>query len=360
MKSILTINPGSTTTKVAVFHDERAVKEISLSHDLEELKQYEDISDQKPMRERAIVAWLTNEGVSLTDLDIIISRGGLVRPIPTGTYEVTDQMIEDLRVGYSGIHASNLGAQIAQDLARRAGIRAYITDPVACDEMDDVARISGLPELTRRSNAHYLNIKAVGRRVCQEKGLDPLKDNLIICHLGGGISVVPSRAGRIVDSNNANEGGPFSPERAGTLPVADLVRLAFSGSFTEKELLKQIIGRGGLMGYLGTNDGRRVEERIAAGDAQAALIYEAMGYQIAKEVGACAAVLCGEVRAIILTGGLAYSKALTEEIRRRTSFIAPLFVEPGEDEMKALAEAGLRILMHEEEAKDYDKEALQR
>ncbi|MFB0959475.1 MAG: butyrate kinase [Clostridiaceae bacterium] len=357
MSLILTINPGSTSTKVAVFQDEVVAHEISLSHSMEELKQYDDISDQKPMREAAIQDWLKSIGIAPQDLDIIVSRGGLVRPIPTGTYEVTDLMIEDLKAGYSGIHASNLGAQIARDLAKAGGIQAYIADPVASDEMEPVARLSGLPEITRRSNSHYLNMKSVTRRVCKEKGFDFQKDNFIICHLGGGISVAPQQAGRVIDTNNANESGPFSPERAGSLPVGDLVKLAFSGKYTEKELLKKIIGVGGLMGYLKTNDGRNVEAMIAAGDHTAELIFRAMGYQIAKEIGASAAVLAGDVRAVILTGGLAYSKRLIETIREYAGFIAPFIVEPGEDEMKSLAEAGLRILRKEETAKNYDLEA---
>lgn len=359
MSLILTINPGSTSTKVAVFQDESAAHEISLTHTTEELKQYDDISDQKPMREKAVLDWLAKTGIALKDLDVIVSRGGLVRPIPTGTYEITDQMIEDLKAGYSGVHASNLGAQIARDLAAKAGIRAYIADPVASDEMEEVARLSGLPEIQRRSNSHYLNMKSVTRRVCRENGFDMARENFIICHLGGGISVAPQQRGRIVDTNNANESGPFSPERAGGLPVADVVKMAYSGEYTEKELQKKIIGKGGLMAYLGTNDGREAEAMIEAGDEKADLIFTAMGYQIAKEIGACAAVLCGEVKAVILTGGLAYSNRLINIIRDHAGFVAPFIVEPGEDEMKSLAEAGLRILRAQETPKQYDEEAKQ-
>ncbi|NLB23346.1 MAG: butyrate kinase [Clostridium sp.] len=358
MNMILTINPGSTSTKVAIFNGETLAHEVFLSHSREELKQYEDISDQKPMREQAISQWLTEIGVALEDLDIIVSRGGLVRPIPTGTYEITDLMIEDLKNGYSGIHASNLGGQIAKDLAEKAGVKAYIADPVASDELEDVARISGLPEIVRRSNSHYLNMKSVTRRVCSEHSFDMETDNFIICHLGGGISVAPQKAGMVIDTNNANESGPFSPERAGGLPVVDLIKMAYSGEYQERELMKKIIGHGGLMGYLDTNDGRQVEQMIDSGDERAALIYRAMGYQIAKEIGSSAAVLAGNVKAIILTGGLAYSKRLIEIIREFAGFVAPFIVEPGEDEMKSLAEAGLRILNKEEEARNYDQEAV--
>lgn len=360
MSLILTINPGSTTTKLAIFKAGQVFHEISLLHDMEELKKYDDISDQKPMREAAIFDWLTRIGFDCKDLDVIVSRGGLVRPIPTGIYEVTDQMIEDLKAGYSGIHASNLGAQIARDMARSVGIRAYIVDPVASDEMEDVARLTGLPEISNRSNAHYLNMKSVTRRVCRENGWDMDRENFIICHLGGGISVAAQRAGRIIDTNNANESGPFSPERSGSLPVADLVKLAYSGKYNMKELMKKMIGNGGLMGYLGTNDGRKVGEMIEAGDEHARLIFEAMGYQIAKEIGSKAAVLAGEVKAVILTGGLAYSGRLMELIRDYAGFVAPFVIEAGEDEMRSLMEAGERILNGEESPKNYDVEAFRK
>lgn len=360
MSLILTINPGSTTTKLAIFKDGEVFREITLNHDLDELKKYDDISDQKPMREQAIKNWLSEIQFDIRELDVIISRGGLVRPIPTGIYEVTDRMIEDLKAGFSGIHASNLGAQIARDMARSAGIRAYISDPVASDEMEGIARLTGLPEITNRSNAHYLNMKSVTRRVCREKGWDMNKENFVICHLGGGISVAAQKAGRIIDTNNANETGPFSPERAGSLPVADLVKLAYSGKYTEKELLKKMIGQGGLMGYLGTNDGRKVMEMIQSGNEHARLIFEAMGYQIAKEIGSKAAVLCGDVKAVILTGGLAYSKWLMDVIREYAGFAAPFVIEPGEDEMKSLMEAGERILSGEEAPKNYDVEAFKK
>lgn len=360
MSLILTINPGSTTTKLAIFKDGVAYHEITLLHDMAQLKKFEDISDQKPMRVKAITDWLADIKFNTKDLEIIVSRGGLVRPIPTGTYAVTDQMIEDLKAGYSGIHASNLGAQIAQDMAAAAGIKAYIADPVASDEMADVARLTGLPEISNRSNSHYLNIKSVTRRVCRERGFDMDQDNLIICHLGGGISVVAQQAGRIIDTNNANESGPFSPERAGSVPVGDLVKMAYSGEYSHKELLKKLIGNGGLMGYLETNDGRHVEQMIGAGDERAKLIFEAMGYQIAKEIGSKAAVLSGDVKAVILTGGLAYSKRLVDLITDYAGFIAPFVVEPGEDEMRSLMEAGQRILSGDETPKNYDVEAFRK
>lgn len=357
MYHLLTINPGSTSTKVAIYEDERVLHEVSLAHDMEELKQYREISDQKPMRTKAIEDWMREVGFDENGLDIIVSRGGLVRPVPTGSYEINQQMIEDLKNGYSGIHASNLGGQIAMDLAERIGIKAYITDPVACDEMEDVARITGFPEITRRSNSHYLNMKAVTRRVCRERGFAMEVDNFVICHLGGGITVAPQKAGRIIDTNNAAEMGPFSPDRSGTLPVGALADLCFSGRYTRAEMLAKINGQAGLMGYLHSNDGRKIEERILKGDQYAEFIMEAMAYQIAKEIGAAAAVLHGEVKAVIITGGLAYSQRLINWIKDRTAWIAEIIVEAGEDEMRALNESGLRILRGIEAVKDYDREA---
>lgn len=357
MYYILNINPGSTSTKVAVFEDEKVLHEVSILHDLEELKKFQDINDQKEMRTEAIENWLKSVGFDEKDLDIIVSRGGLIRPIPTGSYEIVPAMIEDLKAGFSGVHASNLGGQIAYDMAKKLGIKAYITDPVASDEMEDVARITGLVEITRRSNSHYLNMKAVTRRVCKEKGFDMENDNFVICHLGGGITVAPQKKGRIVDTNNAAEMGPFSPDRTGTLPVWALAQICYSGKYTQREVLKMINGQGGLMGYLGTNDGRKIESMIESGDEKAKFIMEAMGYQIAKEIGSSAAVLGGDVKAIILTGGLAYSKRLMKTITDMSEWIAPCIIEPGEDEMRALNESGLRILRGEGIVKDYNLEA---
>lgn len=356
MYYILSINPGSTSTKIAVYEDEKLLHQENIAHSKEEIDKYPTLIDQKPMRKERILDYLKSVNFDVKKINVVVGRGGLVRPIPTGTYEVTENLKKDLIIGYTGTHASNLGGLLADEIAKEIGVKAYITDPVACDEMDDVARISGLPMITRRSNGHYLNTKAVLRRVVKENGFD-LKDNFIVCHLGGGISITPNKEGRVVDINNALEGGPFSPDRAGTLPVGDLAALAFSGKYTEKELLKLIQGNGGLMAYLGTNDGREVTKRIEEGDEKAKLIFEAMAYQISKEVGMCAAVLHGKVKAIILTGGLAYGKLLDDLITERVKFIAPVIVMPGEDEMLALSEAGLRILRGEEKSKDYDQEA---
>lgn len=355
---ILAINPGSTSTKVAIFKGNENLIQKNISHSAEELAKFEKIADQYEFRKNAILEWIKEEGFELSQFIAVVGRGGLLRPMPSGTYLVTDKMIEDLKIGYQGEHASNLGGIIAKSIADSQGINAYIVDPVAVDEFEDIARISGLPEIPRRSLVHALNIKAVSRRVAKKlnKKLDEV--NFIVAHLGGGISVAPLKNGKIVDVNNANEGGPFSPERCGGVPVGDLVKIAFSGKYTYKELKKKMVGQGGLVGYLGTNDAREVVKRINEGDEYAKLIFEAMAYQIAKEIGACAAVLCGKVDRIILTGGLAHSNLLNELIIDRVKFIADVEVVSGEDEMLALAEGAFRVVNGEEEAKIYEKEVV--
>jgi butyrate kinase len=276
--------------------------------------------------------------------------------MPSGTYKVTDAMIEDLKIGVQGEHASNLGGIIAKSIADLEGIDAFIVDPVAVDEFDDVARISGMPEITRRSLLHALNVRAVAHNLAKEKGKKPHELNLVVAHLGGGISVVPMRKGKMVDANNANEMGPFSPERTGGLPVGDIVKMCFSGKYTYQEVKKKMRGKGGLVAYLGTNDAREVEKMINEGDKKAKLVYEAMGYQIGKEIGAMATVLNGDIDAIILTGGIAHSKMLTDYVKEMVEFIAPVVLMPGEDEMWALNQGVLRVFSGEEEAKIYENE----
>ncbi len=353
---ILVINPGSTSTKIALFNNEEAMAVESLSHSPEEIKSFETIYDQKDMRTKVILEWLDKQSIAKEELRAIVGRGGLLRPMPGGTYEVTDKMIEDLKIGYQGQHASNLGGIIAKAIAEDLNIPAYIVDPVAVDEIYDVARISGMPDIPRRSLVHALNIKAVTRNVCSRIGKDFNNSSYVVAHLGGGISVAPIIDGRIVDNNNANEDGPFSPERAGGLPVGDMVKLAYSKKYTHKELKKRIVGEAGFVGYLGTNDGRKVDELIEKGDKKAELILRAMAYQIAKEIGAMATVLCGKLDAIILTGGLAYNKKLTAWIEEYVSFIAPVEIVPGENEMQALAEGALRAVKGEEKVKIYEEE----
>ena len=353
---ILVINPGSTSTKVALFKEGQSVKQKNLSHPNEELEKFERIADQYDYRKDIILNWLKEEGTDLPSLAAVVGRGGLLRSIPSGTYKVTEAMIEDLRIGVQGEHASNLGGIIAKSIGDSQGIPSFIVDPVAVDEFEDVSRISGMPELPRKSLVHALNIKAVARKAAKDMGKTLDDINLVMAHLGGGISIAPMKKGRIIDVNNASDGGPFSPDRTGTLPVGDIIRMCFSGKYTLGEMKKKISGKGGLIAYLGTNDARDVEKMIANGDKKADLIYDAMAYQISKEIGAVAAVLKGDVQAVVLTGGLAYSELLCERIEKRVKFIAPFMVYPGEDEMLALAEGAFRVLASEEKPKIYEEE----
>jgi butyrate kinase len=353
---ILTINPGSTSTKVAVFEGTRRIKQSNLSHSTEELDRIGSIADQYQYRLEVILDWLQKEQIDIEKLDAVAGRGGLLRPIPGGTYIVTQAMIDDLRNAVVSEHASNLGAMLAKGIADKAGKPSFIVDPVAVDELDEVARISGVPEIERRSLSHALNIKAVAHRLARDVNRPISELRLIIAHLGGGISIAPLLEGRIIDVNGANDMGPFSPERAGGLPTAAVVKLAFSGKYTYQELKKKVIGKAGLVGYLGTNDARDVEKMIEQEDKKAEFIFKAMAYQIAKEIGGMATVLSGRVDYTVLTGGLAHSNMLVDMIRNMVNFIAPIKVYAGEDEMQALAEGALRVLRGEEKAKIYEHE----
>ena len=351
---ILTINPGSTSTKIAIFDDEKLVIEETLRHSAEEIGKFEKLFDQYEFRKNIILEILNEKGINITKLNAVVGRGGLLKPISGGTYGVNEKMIDDLKVGVLGEHASNLGGVIANEIASQLNIPAFIVDPVVVDEMDEIARVSGMPELERKSIFHALNQKAVARRASQELGKSYDKLNFIVAHLGGGISVGTHKKGRVVDVNNALDGeGPFSPERTGGLPVGDLAKMCFSGKYTLEDIKKKIKGNGGLVAYLDTNDGREVVKMIENGDKNAELIYKAMAYQVAKEIGSCAAVLEGEVDGIILTGGIAYDKDFVNWVSDRVSFITKVFVYPGEDELIALAQGGLRVLRGEEEAKIY-------
>ena len=351
---ILTINPGSTSTKIAIFDDEKLVIEETLRHSAEEIGKFEKLFGQYEFRKNIILEILNEKGINITKLNAVVGRGGLLKPISGGTYGVNEKMIDDLKVGVLGEHASNLGGVIANEIASQLNIPAFIVDPVVVDEMDEIARISGMPELERKSIFHALNQKAVARRASQELGKSYDKLNFIVAHLGGGISVGAHKKGRVVDVNNALDGeGPFSPERTGGLPVGDLAKMCFSGKYTLEDIKKKIKGNGGLVAYLDTNDGREVVKMIENGDKNAELIYKAMAYQVAKEIGSCAAVLEGEVDGIILTGGIAYDKDFVNWVSDRVSFITKVFVYPGEDELIALAQGGLRVLRGEEEAKIY-------
>ncbi len=353
---ILAINPGSTSTKVAIFNGEENVIQKNLDHSPEELEKFVKVSDQFEYRKNIILNWIKEEGYETLQLKAVVGRGGLLKSMPGGTYLVTDPMIEDLKIGVQGEHASNLGGIIAKSIADVAGVEAYIVDPVAVDEFEDIARISGIVEIQRKSLVHALNVKAVAHKVANDMKRNLSDLNLVMAHLGGGITIAPFKQGKIIDANNANEMGPFSPERTGGLPVGDLVKLCFSGKYTLAEMKKKISGKGGLVAYLGTNDAREVEKMIGNGDKRAKLVYEAMAYQISKEIGAVSTVLKGKVDAIVLTGGMAYSKILTEYIKECVEFIAPVIVQAGEDEMWALNEGVNRVFSGQEKAKIYEVE----
>lgn len=351
---ILALNPGSTSTKIAVFRNEEQVMEKVLRHSAEELAPFARVKDQLGFRKKVIEDALTESGAELSDFDAVVGRGGLLRPMAGGTYAINEKMIEDLNAGVSGEHASNLGGVLAKDLAGEK-IPSYIVDPVVVDEMEDIARISGLPEIERTSIFHALNQKATARRAAGEIGRSYEDLNIIVAHLGGGISVGAHKKGKVIDVANALHGeGPFSPERSGGLIADDLVKMCYSGKYTLEEMRKKLKGRGGIVAYLGTTDAREVEAMIEAGDQKAKLIYEAMAYQVSKEIGACAAVLSGEVDLIVLTGGIAYSVMMTDWIKQRVGFIAEVKIYAGEDEMSALAAGALRVLRGEEEAGKYE------
>lgn len=355
---ILAINPGSTSTKISLFRNEECIATENLSHSIEEIKQYPTIYDQKDMRTNVIMNWLEKINVKLSDLSAVVGRGGLLRPMPGGTYTVTDMMLEDLRIGYQGQHASNLGGIIADKIAKQVNIPAYIADPVSVDEYQDVARISGLPEVPRDSLVHALNIKATTRKICKEMNLKFEDSSFVVAHMGGGTTIASVKNGKIIDSAAADEGA-FTPERTGGLPVGSLVELCYSGKYTHEEMQKKTIrGGGGLYAYLGTTDGREVNKRIDAGDKRAEFILEAMAYQLSKDIVAMAVVQSGKIDAIILTGGNAYNEKLTKWITERVSFVAPVKIAPGENEMTALMEGALRALRGEEAPKIYDNEVL--
>ncbi len=352
---ILAINPGSTSTKISVFENEREAWNLKLSHSMEELAPFDRIVDQYEFRRKVIVTEVERAGYPAGSFDAVVGRGGVLYPVEGGTFSVNDIMLRHVREGVQGEHPSNLGALIADSFAQEAGCPAFIVDPVVVDEMEPLARYSGLPQLPRRSILHALNQKATARKACLDRGWRYDEVNLIVVHLGGGISVGAHSKGRVVDVNNALNGdGPFSPERSGGLPVGDLIALCYSGRYTLDEMKKMNKGRGGIVAYLGTNDMREVERRIDEGDAKAAEVYEAMAYQVAKEIGFLAPVFKGLVDAIILTGGIAYDKRFVRWIEDRVSFIAPVLVYPGEREMEALALGGLRVMRGEEQPKTYD------
>lgn len=343
---ILAINPGSTSTKVALCEEERPLLELTLHHTTEEISQYADIIDQLDWRRGLILTALREKGFNIKELSAVIGRGGLIRPVPAGVYEVNSRMRYDLRNAQMK-HACNLGGLLAAQIAHMAGpgIKAYIADPPVVDEMDDVARITGMPMCQRKPIFHALNQKATARLHCERTGMVYEQSNLIVAHMGGGISVAAHRQGRIVDVNNALDGdGPFAPDRAGNIPSSELIKVCFSGQYTRDELLKFISSKGGLVAYLGTNSVKEVMQRIERGDQRAQKVMEAMCYNIAKQIGAMATALSGKVDAIVLTGGIAFNAPVVKYVEEHCGFIAPVTVYPGENELEALNINALVVL----------------
>jgi butyrate kinase len=350
---ILVINPGSTSTKMAVYEDEKPMLLRSIQHPAESLKQFEEITDQFEFRKQLVINELKRMNVPF-DFSAVIGRGGLAKPVAGGVYEINEKMLIDTKKAIHK-HACDLGCIIAYEIAKDIpNCRSFIADPGVVDELNDFARISGSPLMNRICIWHALNQRAIARRFANEIGKEYEDLNLIICHLGGGISVAAHEHGRAVDANNALDGeGPFSPERAGSLPAADLIHLCFSGKYTEAQLLKRIAGEAGLIAHLGTNDMKEIENRIMHGDKHAQLIVDAMIYHTAKAIASESAVLCGNIDAILITGGLARSQYVVKQLRKRIDFLAPTHCYPGEDEMEALALNALAVLREQREAKEY-------
>lgn len=353
---ILAINPGSTSTKIAVYTDEEPTFTHTLSHTPDELHQFARVADQFEWRKGLILQALADAGIDVNELAAVIGRGGIVSPIESGVYEVNDDLRHDL-LNARMQHASNLGGLLARDIADSIGVKSYIADPVVVDEMMPYARISGVPELPRESVFHALNQKAVARLFAKETERRYEDLNLVVCHMGGGCTVSAHRRGRVIDTTNALDGcGPISPERSGSLPPGPLIHLCFSGKYTEEELISMVHGKGGLMAHLGTTSVPEVLDRILAHDLHAMLVLRAMCYSIAKEIGAMSVALKGDVDAILITGGIAHSKRVTDFIADHTDYIAPIYVYPGENELRALAENALAVVRGDRKAHTYVSE----
>ncbi len=354
---VLAINPGSTSTKIAVYDEKGPLYENTIRHDAEEIGRFGSVVDQFEFRKKFIEETLEKAGISLDELDAVVGRGGLMKSIEGGVYPVNDAMLKDLsdKSLWGREHASNLGAYLAKALGDEIGKPSFITDPVTVDEMADRARISGVPEIERKSLFHALNVRACARKAAGEIGKKMEECNFIVIHMGGGISVVGIEKGRCVDVNNALLGmGPYSPQRAGALPIGDLIEMAYSGKYSKKELIAKLTKKSGLIAYTGTDNGSELEKRVAAGDKDAERAMLGMAYQIVKEAGAMAAVLKGEVDGVIYTGGLVYAKhCLMPYLREHLSFAGTQIEYPGEEEMLALADAGMRVLRGEEEPREY-------
>ena len=352
IKSLI-INPGSTSTKIGVFEDETLLFEETLRHSTEEIAQFANIVDQKDFRKKIITDLLESKNFDIKSLNVVVGRGGMLKPIPGGTYAVTDELLADLKVGVQGQHASNLGGILAREIGDSIGVPSYIVDPVVVDELMPVSRISGMPDVPRKSVFHALNQKAVAKRYAKEIGKPYEELRLIVVHMGGGVSVGAHIGGRVVDVFNLDGDGAFSPERAGAVPTGGLISLCFSGKYTEKEVYRMAVGNGGFNAYLGTNDMREVTKMANGGDEKAQLVKEAFTHQVAKDIGSMACVLEGKVDQIIVTGGIAYGADVVEGLKKRAGWIAPFTVYPGEDELLALAQGGLRVLNGEEKVCEY-------
>lgn len=348
--AVLVINPGSTSTKLAVFNTDELIISEKITHTADQLKNFSKIWDQYDFRLSVIRDWV-NEKVK--QCNAVVAIGGLLRPVAGGTYQVNQEMINDARGDFQGAHVSNLGCVLAHEISQQFNCSAYIVDPVSVNEYEPLAFYSGHPEVKRRALSHALNLHATARIAAKDLQIPYEKSSFVVCHLGGGISITPMRGGKIIDSNSAISEGPFSPERSGGLPLQEFITLCMSEKYTEDEIRRIPNGKGGLIAYLGTNSVEEVEKMVEAGDEKSCEVYQAMAYQIAKEIGAMSTVLKGKVDAIILTGGVAHSKMLTAWVEERVKFIAQVVVYPGEDEMSALANGVMRILNGEEQAKEY-------
>lgn len=349
---ILAINPGSTSTKISLYEDEKEIFTKTLEHPVEEIEKFDKVIDQFEMRKDVVLSFLKEKNFDIKELSAVVGRGGMLPPVRSGAYEVNELMLKTLREKPYMEHASNLGAPIAYEIAKDAGVKAYIYDSVRTDELNEIARISGMPDLPRTSTSHVLNSRAMAIKVAQKYGKRYNEMNFIVAHLGGGISLSVHEKGRIVDIVSDDEGA-FSPEAAGRVPCRSLIELCYSGKYSKKDMLKKLRGNGGLKAYLGTTDARQIEKMIEDGDEKARVVYEAMAYQVAKSIGELATVVEGNVDVIILTGGIAYSEMITSWIKKRVKFIAPVEIMPGQNEMESLAYGILRVLRGEEEAREY-------
>lgn len=359
MEKLLVINPGSTSTKIAIFENEITVFENTIRHQNDDLQYDEYVSEQYPFRIKVVKEALDTAEIDLNELTAIVGRGGTIKPLEGGTYTINEDMLEDCRIGYGAQHASVMGALIGSEMAGELGIPCFVVDPPVVDEMSDIAKVTGLPNMRRKSKFHALNQKAVARKAADELGLKYEESNIIVAMMGGGVSVGIHEFGRVVDVNDCSDSeGPFSPERSGSVPIGDVINLCFSGGYTKLEMKKLMMGNGGVSAILGTSDMRDVEKQAKEGCEHSKLIYNAMAYQISKSITALGAVVKGRVDCIVLTGGIAYDKGFVKNITDRVSFLSKVLVYPGEAEMDALANGALRVLRGDEVAKEYNDETI--